>query len=112
MSSLPSFQNNQLTDAGVVVSLRQWLPRNPPPPQGRFLLLISVTLKTEALSSSEMLMPVYQTGQHHIPENSNLDTRHSENLKFHIVFTLALLSLLSSNRDFKSCTMGLAFQTH
>jgi hypothetical protein len=45
--------------------------------------LISYTLKMEAAASSEALVRFYQSTRYHIPEDSNLHIRRSENVKSH-----------------------------
>jgi hypothetical protein len=44
-----------------------------------------IALMMEAASTSETSVNFYQTTRRNIPENSNLHTRHRENLKSHIM---------------------------
>jgi hypothetical protein len=43
-----------------------------------------IVLTTEAVSTPEMLVNVYQIMQCNIPEDSHLHTHHHENLKYHL----------------------------
>jgi hypothetical protein len=43
-----------------------------------------IALMMEAVSSSEMLVSIYQTTRRNIPEDSHLHTRRHENLKSHL----------------------------
>jgi hypothetical protein len=50
----------------------------------RNMLPLSCPLKIGAASYSKILIPVYKTTQHHVPEDQSLDTHHHENLKPHM----------------------------
>jgi hypothetical protein len=39
----------------------------------------------ESASSSERLVPVYQTKQHYIQRDSNLNCHHQKNFKYHFI---------------------------
>jgi hypothetical protein len=46
-------------------------------------MLDTCFLNMVATLSSKMLVQIYQTAEHHIPEDSNIDAHHGDSLKFH-----------------------------
>jgi hypothetical protein len=54
--------------------------------------IFRVVKQLEAADSSEMLVPIYQTVWHHIPEDNNLDVHCHENLISHA--TLDVLNII------------------
>jgi uncharacterized protein involved in tolerance to divalent cations len=54
-----------------------------------------VILKTKTAGSSEMLEPICQTSQYHIPQDSNLHSHWYENLKSQLHFLAYRLTITS-----------------
>jgi hypothetical protein len=58
--------------------------------------LCVITLMMEAVSSSEIVVNIYQTAWCNIPEDGHLHTHCRENLKYHLIFSLIAAKTRSS----------------